>query len=100
VGHPKLSKGGAVLDEVGWKLLEGVLREVEVDDGSGVTMEEDRENLKVATREINVLERVKGILLRLGERKKAERSVEAREAEGASGLEALTVSTDGNFGIR
>jgi len=47
--HPKLSEGGAVLDEVGGEFLERVLGEVEMDDGSGVTMKEDWEDLKVAS---------------------------------------------------
>lgn len=49
VGHSKLSEGGAVLNEVGGELLERVLGEVEVDDGPGVTMKEDGEDLEVAS---------------------------------------------------
>lgn len=63
--HPELSKSRAVDDEVGWKLLERILGKVEVDDGVGVSMEEDGEDLEILAGEIDVFKRVEGILFAL-----------------------------------
>jgi hypothetical protein len=70
VRHSELSKRRAVDDEVGRQLLEGVLGEVEVDDGVGVSVEEDGEDLKVFARKIDVFERVKGIFFALQDQKR------------------------------